>query len=82
MPSIELNVGSLPFWDMVFRLTVATMLGGLVGLERERRERAAGLRTHALVSLASAVMMVVSTYGFPSMIDGVQVGLDPSRLAA
>ena len=82
MPGIDLNVGALPFWDMVSRLAVATLLGGLVGLERERRERAAGLRTHALVSLASALMMVVSTYGFPSMIDGVAVGLDPSRLAA
>ena len=82
MPGIDLNVGDLPFWDMVARLAVATLLGGLVGLERERRERAAGLRTHALVSLASALMMVVSTYGFPSMINGVAVGLDPSRLAA
>ncbi len=82
MPEIDLNMGALPFWDMVFRLAVATILGGLVGLERERRDRAAGLRTHALVSLASALMMVVSTYGFPSEIGGVAVGLDPSRLAA
>lgn len=78
----DINMGDLPFWDMVLRLAVATILGGLVGLERERRERAAGLRTHALVSVASALMMVVSTYGFPSMVDGVAVGLDPSRLAA
>jgi putative Mg2+ transporter-C (MgtC) family protein len=79
---IDINMGALPFWEMVLRLAVATILGGLVGLERERLERAAGLRTHALVSVASALMMVVSTYGFPSMIDGVAVGLDPSRLAA
>lgn len=79
---IDLNMGALPFWDMVLRLAVATILGGLVGLERERLERAAGLRTHALVSVGSALMMVVSTYGFPSMVDGVAVGLDPSRLAA
>jgi len=79
---IDLNMGALPFWDMVLRLAVATILGALVGLERERLERAAGLRTHALVSVGSALMMVVSTYGFPSMVDGVAVGLDPSRLAA
>ena len=59
MPSIDLNVGTLPFWDMVSRLAVATLLGGLVGLERERRERAAGLRTHALVSLATGFMLLV-----------------------
>jgi len=86
MPSsfsdIHLDWGPLDFWDLVLRLGMATILGGLIGLERERLDRAAGLRTHALVSVASALVMVVSTYGFPSTVDGVTVGLDPSRLAA
>jgi len=85
IPDIELNhfnSGFLGFWDLVARLGLATILGGLVGLERERLERAAGLRTHALVSVASALIMVVSTYGFPSTVNGVAVGLDPSRVAA
>jgi putative Mg2+ transporter-C (MgtC) family protein len=73
----------LSFSDTVLRLGLATLLGALVGLERERLERAAGLRTHAIVSLGSALMMVVSIYGFS---DGLgsdpRVGLDVSRVAA
>ncbi len=81
-PDILLGWGALELWDLVLRLGAATVLGGLIGLERERVERAAGLRTHALVSVASALIMVVSTYGFPRTVNGVEVGLDPSRLAA
>ncbi len=63
--------------DLLLRLATATFLGALVGLERERLERAAGFRTHALVCVASALIMVVSIYGF------AETGmLDPSRIAA
>jgi putative Mg2+ transporter-C (MgtC) family protein len=74
-----LDEGQLHFVDLIMRLAVATILGGAIGIERERRERAAGFRTHALVCVASALMMIVSTYGFP-----VEYGevLDPSRIAA
>src|SRR5215211_7047120 len=61
--------------ELVLRLVVAAVLGGLVGLERERLEWAAGMRTHALVSLGSALFMVVSIFGFSDI-------LDPSRVAA
>lgn len=80
--TIDMDWGQLPFWDLVLRLAMATLLGGLIGLERERLDRAAGLRTHALVSVASALMMVVSTYGFPMQPDGSMGSLDPSRIAA
>jgi putative Mg2+ transporter-C (MgtC) family protein len=50
--------------QIVLRLLVAAVLGALVGLERERLEWAAGMRTHALVSLGSALFMVVSIFGF------------------
>jgi putative Mg2+ transporter-C (MgtC) family protein len=63
--------------DLMMRLAVAMVLGALVGLERERLERAAGFRTHALVCVASALIMVVSTYGFAE-----SAVLDPSRIAA
>lgn len=82
LPDVRLDWGPLEPWDLVLRLGLATLLGGLIGLERERLDRAAGLRTHALVSLASALIMVVSTFGFPNTVDGVAVGLDPSRVAA
>jgi putative Mg2+ transporter-C (MgtC) family protein len=74
-----LDEGQLHFVDLMMRLAVATVLGGAIGIERERRERAAGFRTHALVCVASALMMVVSTYGFPGEFDEA---LDPSRIAA
>jgi putative Mg2+ transporter-C (MgtC) family protein len=68
--------------QVVIRLVVAAVLGGLVGLERERLEWAAGMRTHALVSLGSALFMVVSILGFSDILDERHVILDPSRVAA
>ncbi|HXE72220.1 MAG TPA: MgtC/SapB family protein [Candidatus Nitrosotenuis sp.] len=69
-----------PYWDLELfvRLLVATLLGGVVGLERERLHRAAGLRTHVLVSVGSALFTLVSLYGFR------EVGKinDPARVAA
>jgi putative Mg2+ transporter-C (MgtC) family protein len=67
--------------DLISRLVVATVLGAVIGIERERTEHAAGLRTHALVSLGAALFMVVSAYGFGSVL-GDHVVLDPSRVAA
>src|SRR4051794_19210641 len=69
-------------WELVLRLAVAAILGALVGLERERLEWAAGMRTHALVSLGSALSMVVSIFGFSDILNERHVILDPSRVAA
>jgi putative Mg2+ transporter-C (MgtC) family protein len=68
--------------QVVLRLFVAAILGGLVGLERERLEWAAGMRTHALVCLGSALFMVVSAFGFADVLGEQHVILDPSRVAA
>jgi putative Mg2+ transporter-C (MgtC) family protein len=68
--------------ETILRLAVAAILGGLVGLERERLEWAAGMRTHALVSLGSALFMVVSIFGFSDILNERHVILDPSRVAA
>ena len=74
---------SLSVVDTVTRLGAAVVLGGVIGLERERLERAAGLRTHAVVALSSALVMIVSAYGFADVLDrGQQISLDPSRIAA
>lgn len=59
---------------MALRLLAATILGAVIGLERERRGRPAGLRTLALVSLGSAGFTVVSAFGF--------LGGDPGRVAS
>lgn len=71
--------GGLSALDVLMRLGAATVLGAAIGIERERRERAAGFRTHSLVCVAAALIMIVSTYGFPP---DVQDSLDPSRIAA
>jgi putative Mg2+ transporter-C (MgtC) family protein len=68
--------------QIVLRLTVATALGAVVGLERERLERAAGLRTHALVGVGAALFMIVSAFGFDDALAVANVTLDPSRVAA
>lgn len=46
--------------DAVYKLVLATALGGLLGLERERKHRAAGLRTHIVVCLAATLVMIIS----------------------
>ena len=69
------------FWDFVLRLLLAGVLGAAIGVEREYRAKGAGFRTHLLVALASALMMIVSMYGFDSVINGVTIRLDPSRIA-
>ncbi len=60
--------------DLIVRLSVALALGIVVGLERERQERAAGLRTVTMVSLGSCLFTIVGAYGFEKT--------DPSRVAA
>lgn len=68
--------------DMLLRIALAGVLGGLIGLERQMRAKEAGLRTHILVGIGSALFMLVSKYGFADMLSSDHVGLDPSRIAA
>ncbi|UXO66843.1 MgtC/SapB family protein [Pantoea dispersa] len=68
--------------DMLIRIALAGILGGLIGLERQMRAKEAGLRTHILVGIGSAMFMLVSKYGFADMLTNDHVALDPSRIAA
>lgn len=68
--------------DIILRLGVATLLGCIIGLERERRVWAAGMRTHMLVSVGSALFMLVSMFGFADALKTPGVMLDPSRVAS
>lgn len=66
----------------VLRLLVAGLLGALVGMQRERSEHMAGMRTHALVAAGSSLVIIVSAYGFAGVLGQPGVALDPSRIAA
>jgi putative Mg2+ transporter-C (MgtC) family protein len=77
-------VPTLHWPHVLLRLVVAAVLGGAIGFERELRERQAGLRTHLLVSLGSALFTLVSAYGFHEFLvsgSGL-VRTDPTRIAA
>jgi putative Mg2+ transporter-C (MgtC) family protein len=63
-------------------LGLAFVLSSLIGLEREWRQKSAGLRTHALVGLGAALFMIISKYGFNDVLSEGRVILDPSRIAA
>jgi putative Mg2+ transporter-C (MgtC) family protein len=69
-------------WVQVGELALAFVLSMLIGLEREIRQKSAGLRTHTLVGLAAALIMLVSKYGFNDILETGRVVLDPSRIAA
>ncbi|MYT30014.1 MULTISPECIES: MgtC/SapB family protein [unclassified Streptomyces] len=63
-------------------LAIALLLSSLIGLEREARQKSAGLRTHTLVGVGSALFMEVSIHGFGALLGTDGVALDPSRVAA
>ncbi len=68
--------------EAILRLLLSGICGGLIGLERSRRQKEAGIRTHIIVCMGSALMMVVSKYGFFDVIAYDGISLDASRIAA
>src|SRR5919202_3895741 len=78
------SVPTLDWPEVLLRLALAAALGAAIGLERELREREAGLRTHLLLSLGSALFTIVSAYGFHSFLASGSsvVRADPARIAA
>jgi len=69
-------------WVQIGEVLLAFALSSLIGLERQLRGKSAGLRTQALVGTASALMLLVSKYGFFDVLSAGTVVLDPSRVAA
>jgi putative Mg2+ transporter-C (MgtC) family protein len=69
-------------WIQLSELALAFVLSALIGLEREMRQKSAGLRTYTLVGFSSALIMLVSKYGFTDVLEGGRIVLDPSRMAA
>jgi putative Mg2+ transporter-C (MgtC) family protein len=78
------SLPALTWPEVLLRLALAAVFGGAIGFERELRERGAGLRTHLLVSVGSALFTIVSAYGFREFLvnGGSVVRADPTRIAA
>ena len=64
-------------WEIILRLSLSIIAGGIIGLERETKGHPAGIRTHILLTMGSTLIMLISIYGFDDI--GVR---DPARLAA
>ena len=69
-------------WQQLAELGAALVFSALIGLEREFRQKSAGLRTHTLVGFGAGLFMLVSKYGFTDVLAPGRVVLDPSRVAA
>ena len=66
---------------MMVRMLAACLCGACIGLERSRRQKDAGIRTHIIVALGSALMMIVSKYGFFDILQYGGLSADASRIA-
>jgi putative Mg2+ transporter-C (MgtC) family protein len=69
-------------WRQAAELALALLLSAVIGMEREIRQKSAGLRTHTLVGVGAALFMLISKYGFTDVLQRHLVVLDPSRVAA
>ena len=83
MPESGIVLSAAAEWSLMLRVVVAGMCGAAIGYERNKRKKEAGIRTHIVVALGAALVMIVSKYGFFDLID-VYDGLtvDASRVAA
>lgn len=68
--------------ELIFRIALAGFCGAIIGFERMNRLKEAGIKTHTMVALGSALIMVVSKYGFMDIFSAFGVLNDPSRIAA
>lgn len=71
--------------EFFLRILLAGVLGGVIGLERTRRQKDAGIRTHCIIAVSSAAFMILSKYAFVDLAAGAALGLreaDPARIAA
>ena len=71
LPSIVIH------WEWFLRILIAGMCGAFIGYERRNRNKEAGIRTHSIIALGAALIMIVSKYGFPDVNE-----YDAARMAA
>lgn len=82
MKLIDAGLWNISYVDLSLRIVISLLLGGLIGLEREWHNHAAGFRTHILVCVGSTMIMLLSIYGFGDFSNEYNVRMDPARLAA
>ena len=82
MSAASASIWHIDYVHLALRMLLAAVLGGLVGIEREWSNHSAGFRTHILVCLGSATIMLLSIYGFSDFTNEANVRIDPARLAA
>lgn len=69
--------------EFFIRIVLAAILGALVGLERSKRQKEAGVRTHCIIACTSALFMILSKYAFVDLVGVAGLrGADPARIAA
>lgn len=76
---------TLAMWlqlEYILRIVLAGLCGAIIGYERKNRNKEAGIRTHLIVAMGAALIMVVSKYGFDDILGIKGIALDPSRIAA
>ncbi len=80
----ELFEATLGQWELLVRLLIACVCGCIIGIERSFRQKEAGIRTHIILALGAALMMVVSKYGFNDigLMDMNSLRADASRIAS
>ncbi|MBO9607048.1 MAG: MgtC/SapB family protein [Paenibacillaceae bacterium] len=78
----QADLWHISYAELALRICLALLLGGIIGAEREWSNHAAGFRTHILVCIGSATVMLLSVYGFGQFAADPNVRLDPARLAA
>jgi putative Mg2+ transporter-C (MgtC) family protein len=76
------SLWQLSMGEATLRISLAVVLGGIIGIERERGNHSAGFRTHILVCVGSALITMLSIYGFSEFVYEPNVRTDPARLAA
>ena len=84
-----IKINDMTFWwqaELILRIILAGVCGAVIGYERKSRLKEAGIRTHFIVASASALMMIISKYGFFDLLQNAtyasEVKLDPSRVAS
>ncbi len=68
--------------EYIVRVLVAGFRGAMIGYERKNKLKEAGIRTHFIVALTSALIIIISKYGFYDIVGTPGIGLDPARVAA